>query len=173
LIFVLAGRLERKVYGLELYEGGFAPRLIISVGRYEVRQTAQLGFEDLKLSELTARTAPSLRHFFIELTPGCRRVYLPGLTHKGTYPELQSLGQQLQDKKPGSLILISTSIHLRRVQWCCRKIEALKNWRIYYIPVPEEQSPIHRDEWWKRFNHWSYLNAEWIKLIAYLLIYRN
>ena len=36
LIFVLAGKMERKRYGLELYRARSAKRLILSVGRFEV-----------------------------------------------------------------------------------------------------------------------------------------
>src|SRR5215831_4682837 len=42
LILVLAGRPERKSYGLRLFQEGFAGRLILSVGRFEVRQVATL-----------------------------------------------------------------------------------------------------------------------------------
>ena len=171
LIFVLAGRPERKVYGLELYRRGFAPRLILSVGRFEVRQTVPLGFQDLHLRELTSRTPPAKRHFFIDLKPESRRVVLAGLHHKGTYGELESLGHQLQSERPSSLILVSTSIHLRRVRWCCQRIEAVRRWSIRYVPVPEEMSSIRRDHWWKRLDHWSYVNSEWIKLVAYTLFY--
>jgi len=41
VILVLAGRPERKPYGLKLFQQQFAPRLIVSVGRYEVRETAK------------------------------------------------------------------------------------------------------------------------------------
>lgn len=36
LIFMLAGRTERKHFGLELYSAGMAPQLLLSVGRFEV-----------------------------------------------------------------------------------------------------------------------------------------
>lgn len=173
LIFVLAGRPERKIFGLQLYRQGFAPRLILSVGRYEVRQTSQIGFEDLRLRELTARTPPRQRHFFIEIMAESRRVFLAGVTRTGTYFELKAFALQLQSETPGSLILISTSIHLRRVRWCCEKIPALRRWKIRYVAVPEEMSSIRREKWWKRFEHWSYVSAEWTKLLAYVLLHGN
>jgi hypothetical protein len=171
LIFVLAGRPERKVYGLQLYHKGFAPRLVLSVGRFEVRPTVLLGFQDLHLRELTSRTPAAKRHFFIDLTAESRHVVLAGLHHKGTYGELESLGYRLQSEKPSSLILVSTSIHLRRVRWCCQRIEAMRRWNICYVPVPEEMSSIRRDHWWKRLDHWSYVNSEWTKLVGYTLFY--
>jgi len=48
---------------------------------------------------------------------------------------------------------------------------AVRRWNIRYVPVPEEMSSIRRDNWWKRFDHWSYVNSEWTKLAAYALLY--
>jgi len=132
-----------------------------------------MGFEDLHLRELTARTLPQERHFFIELTEDSRRVFHAGVKRKGTFFELKALAHQLQSDRPGSLILISTSIHLRRVRWCCQRIPVLQQWEIRYVPVPEEMSSVRRERWWKRFDHWSYLNAEWTKLLAYVLLHRD
>ena len=42
LIFVMAGRMERKIYGLELYRAGIAPKLVLSIGRYEVSKMRSL-----------------------------------------------------------------------------------------------------------------------------------
>jgi DUF218 domain len=171
LVFVLAGRPERKVYGLQLYRQGVAPRLILSVGRFEVRQTVKLGFEHLNLRELTAQTPPPMRHFFIDLKEETRRVCVAGLRRNGTYCELESLARHLQFERPGSIILISTSIHLRRVRWCCEKIESLRRWNMSYIAVPEEMSSIRRDNWWKQFGRWTYVGSEWTKLVAYAFLY--
>jgi hypothetical protein len=34
-IFVLAGKPERKIFGIDLWRRGYAPELILSVGRFE------------------------------------------------------------------------------------------------------------------------------------------
>jgi hypothetical protein len=72
VIFVMAGRMERKQYGLELYRAGIAPRLILSVGRFEVSKMSRIeweGFHDLVA--LRERTQPDDRHFFVEVdSPG-------------------------------------------------------------------------------------------------------
>lgn len=36
LIYATAGKMERKDYGLELYQVGLLPRLVLGVGRFEV-----------------------------------------------------------------------------------------------------------------------------------------
>ena len=59
LIFVLAGKMERKQYGLELYRAGLAPRLVLSVGRFEVSKMPALDLEEtpelLRRRDETAR----------------------------------------------------------------------------------------------------------------------
>src|SRR6266702_4009592 len=65
LIFVMAGRMQRKQYGLELYRAGIAPRLVLSVGRFEVSKMCRLDLEDFhELVALRERTQPDERHFF-------------------------------------------------------------------------------------------------------------
>lgn len=66
LVVVLAGRPERKPYGLRLFREGLAPRLILSVGRFEVRQTASLDLGDLGLRQLAQRIPADQRHFFLD-----------------------------------------------------------------------------------------------------------
>lgn len=173
LIFVLGGRLERKLYGLKLFKEGLAPRLILSVGRFEVRKTEQLGFEDLQLRGLSARMPPAERHFFIELSHNVRRVIPARVQRTGTYGELCALTALVGDPVIQSLILVSTSVHLRRVRLCCRRMNALRQRQIRYVPVPEELSSFRCEAWWTRPDHWSYVAAEYAKLTAYFVVYRD
>jgi hypothetical protein len=172
LIFVLAGRPERKTYGLELFQEGFAPRLILSVGRFEVRQVARLGLGgDFGLRELAARTPPAERHFFLDLAPDFRQGGPAGLRRSGTYEELSGLAAYLSPGAIASLTFVSTSIHLRRVRWCCERISGLRDHAIRYVPVPEALSSFRREGWWKRPDHWSYVISEYAKLVVYLARY--
>jgi hypothetical protein len=174
LIFVLAGRPERKTYGLELFHEGFAPRLILSVGRFEVRQVVRLGLGgDFGVRELAARTPATERHFFLDLAPDSRRAGLAGVRRSGTYEELSGLAAYLSSGAIASMTFISTSIHLRRVRWCCERISGLRDRTIQYVPVPEALSSFRREGWWKRPDHWSYLVSEYAKLAVYLARYRQ
>ncbi len=56
-IFVLAGMHERKTYGIDLWRQGYAPQLILSVGRFEWRRFYTLGLPgDGGLRELVHAT---------------------------------------------------------------------------------------------------------------------
>jgi DUF218 domain len=173
LIFVLAGRTERKTYGLQLFGQGIAPRIILSVGRFEVRDMDKFGFQDLKLREMVKHMAPAERHFFIELSKSSRTVIPAGIKHVGTFGELSAMAAYLSQQPVCSMILVSTSIHLRRVRWCCQRISGLKRMKIFFVPVPEQLSSFRRDNWWKQRDHWSYVNTEYAKLLAYPLWFRD
>jgi pimeloyl-ACP methyl ester carboxylesterase len=173
LIFVLAGRPERKCYGLRLFQEGFAKRLILSVGRFEVRQAATLALnETLDLRELASRTPPEQRHFFADLAANSRRISVVGHA-MGTHWELNALAAYLRPHSVSSILIVSTSVHLRRVRWCCERIDDFQNMGIRYLPVPEESSSFRRSDWWKRLDHWSYLTAEYIKLASYEVRFRR
>jgi DUF218 domain len=169
VIFVLAGRPERKVYGLQLFGEGFAPRLILSVGRFEVRGFGGLGFNDLNLRERAARLPPEERHFFVDIVGDSRRVIVRGEAGRGTYAELLSLGRYLEFEGASSLLLVSTSVHLGRVRYYCRRIALFSGTQMRYVSVPEYLSSFRRAGWWQRRDHWSYVLRECAKLGIFLL----
>jgi hypothetical protein len=170
LIVTLAGRPERKAYGWELFRQGLAARLILSVGRYEVRQTARQ-MEVPSLLELRDATPPGQRHFWIDFSGTQRRISVAHLKRSSTFWELWSVAQHLGPALPRSMAIVSTSIHLRRVRLCCNRIPAFKRTQILFLPVPENQSSFVRMGWWNRAGHWSYILSEYAKLVLYALLY--
>lgn len=139
LIFVLAGRESRKMYGLELFCHRLAPRILFSVARFEIRSFSKLPLPvPLDLLELASGVPPSERHYFVEfeeekvLTERVR----PGLF--GTLTEMKSLASWLiEHPEIHSLLLISSGTHLRRLKICCR---ALLPVGIETVLISEEQS---------------------------------
>lgn len=170
LIFVLAGAMERKPYGIELLHRHRAPRLILSVGRFEVRQTAQL-IQDSELIALRDRTPAHQRHFWIDFENGKYTISRAQLKRVGTFEELQALADYLRTQPPSSMALISTSIHLPRIQFCCKRIPFLAERDVWLWPVPEETSSFKKAGWWKRHSHWRYVICEYAKRAGYRLRY--
>ena len=171
LILVLAGRTERKPYGLKLFQQQLAPRLIVSVSRHEVRQTAkQLSVP--ALLALRDATPPRQRHFWIDCCDGHEYIVrAEGIRRSSTFWELHALARYFAREAPKRIAIVSTSIHLRRVMLCCRKIPEFSAARLLFLPVPENLSSFVRAEWWKRPDHWSYVLSEFAKLTAYALLY--
>jgi len=171
LIFVLAGRPERKPYGWQLFQSGLAPRLIFSVGRYEARRAARQPVEIPGLMELRGKTPPPQRHFWADFKRDSTSVSLARLVRTNTYWELLALGRYLEPDVPRHITIVSTSIHLRRVRLCCRRISSLKMATLRFLAVPEDQSSFRRSGWWKQADQFTFLLSEYTKLAAYYLLY--
>ncbi len=172
-IFVFAGRPERKRYGVELFKRGLAPVLILSVGRFEWRRFPQLGLpDDGGLTRLVQETYYRRRHFFVTVGPdGASARFVP--THfLGTLREALGLAEEVRAKGYRSLLVVSTSIHLRRTRLALRY--ALKDLpvRVAYSSVPESDSVIRRDDWFRWAESRSFVFGELVKLPLYWILCR-
>ena len=137
LIFVMAGRMERKQYGLELYRAGIAPRLVLSVGRFEVSKMSRLALEGVnELVTLRERTPPDERHFFVETDSSGVHIERAKLQRWNTYGEALGLRQLLEGGNVGKVMIISTEIHLRRVAFTLNKVFHDVPVKFLYCPVP-------------------------------------
>jgi len=121
LIFVLAGRVHRKEYALELFRRGLAPRILFSVGRFEIRRFSKMSLPSpLDLLKIAQDVPPPQRHYFVSFDGQEMHVehVLPG--RFGTLTEIAALGRWL-DANRGirSVLVISSASHLRRVRMCC------------------------------------------------------
>src|ERR1700735_1354682 len=120
LIFVLAGRAVRKRFGLELFRGGVAPRILFSVARFEVR-----GFRELALPVAfdllpIAQEIPAPeRHFFVLFGDGAPLVERIAVRRFGTLREIEALaGYLLRRREIRSVIIVTSAVHVRRVALC-------------------------------------------------------
>jgi len=127
------------MYGLELYCQRLAPRILLSVARFEIRSFSKLPLPvPLDLLELASGVPPSQRHYFVQFEDGkvlTERVR-PG--QFGTLTEMKSLACWLiAHPEIHSVLLISSGTHLRRVKMCCR---ALLPVGIQSLLISEQQS---------------------------------
>ena len=133
VLFVFAGREERKRFGLELFEKGYAPRIILSVGRFEWRRFAALGLpDDGGLVDLVQTIEPTERHFFVELREGrtsCRHVRTG---RYGTWSEARALAAYVTSQDAHSVLVVSSPIHLRRAVLALR----------HFLPEGAELIPV-------------------------------
>ena len=170
-IFVLAGRPERKRYGLELFRRGLAPVLILSVGRFEWRRFPELGLaDDGGLRRLVEETYYKGRHFFVTVGPeGTSARFVP-TRFLGTRREALGLAEEVRAKGYRSILVVSTSIHLRRTRLALRRALGELPVRVSYTAVPEGESGIRRDSWSRSAAGWSYVTSELLKLAVYRLL---
>jgi len=171
LIFVLAGRMERKHYGLELFRAGVAPRLVLSVGRFEVSKMWKLDLEGIdKLIALRERTQPDERHFFVKMDSLGTRIERARLARWSTYGEALALRQLLESEPAQRVMVISTDVHLRRVALALSNILPDGAVDFRYCPVPSRFGFLTKEDWWTRPNDRWFVVKELVKLIGYRAI---
>jgi hypothetical protein len=163
--------MERKQYGLELYRAGIAPRLVLSVGRFEVSKMSRLEWEGFnELVALRERTRPDDRHFFVEVDPSGVHIEIAKLQRWNTYGEALGLRQLLEGGSVGKVMIISTEIHLRRVAFTVSRVFRDVPVKFVYCPVPPRLEVLRRDRWWSRpYDRWFVLK-EMTKLVGYTTI---
>jgi DUF218 domain-containing protein len=171
LIFVMAGRMERKQYGLYLLRAGLTPDLILSVGRFEVSKMKCLelpGFEELL--RLRDKTRPDERHFFVNVGSCGVRAHRVKLARWNTYGEALALHNCLKDAKARRVMVVSTDIHLRRIAFTFSKVFRDMPIEFMFCPVPPALSSVKKDRWWTRADDCRYVLKEVMKLAGYRVI---
>ena len=171
-IFVFAGRPERKRYGIDLWREGLSPTLVLSVGRFEWRRFPELGLpDDGGLLDLVQKTPPPMRHFFVVLDHAGARAWRIDTGGLGTWSEALALAAFLDREPFRSVLVVSTSIHLRRAVLTLRRLAGRRGggMRIEATPVPEQDSSIRREGWWRERRARRAVLLESVKLALYRL----
>ena len=140
-IFVFAGRFERKVYGLDLYQQGYAKRIVFSVGRFEWRRFPELGLDqDGGLAGLVEKTAPRKRHFFVDREEAETRCFLIRKGLLGTLSEGAALSRFIAGEDIKSLLIVSSAFHLRRAVETVRRYCSDASVRIVPVAANDRHS---------------------------------
>ncbi len=163
-IFVLAGKQERKTYGIKMWRFGYAPQLVLSIGRFEWRKYGELGLEsDGGLDDQKERIPPKKRHFFVRLdrqdtvcTP-IRKGFF------GTRTEAREFARYSRDLSIRSLLIVSSPVHLRRVALVFRRAFRKSGIQLTFVAMPEKpdfNSSPARSETWSEIR--KYLLYRWL-----------
>ncbi len=116
--------MSRKDFALQLFREGLAPRLLFSVGRFEIRRFSKLALPiPVDLLKLAQDVLPTQRHFFVSFQGRECHVEHVRPRRFGTLTEMAALANWLHaNPEVQSLILISNETHLRRIRMCCRSL---------------------------------------------------
>jgi len=143
LIFVLAGRMNRKSYALELFHQRLASRILFSVARFEIRRFSNMALPtSFNLLKLAQDVPPAARHFFVLFEND--EVVLEHIRPRrfGTLTEISALARWLQERVHiSSLMIISSDTHLRRVRLCCRALLD-PTLEVNFVASPETGSTV-------------------------------
>lgn len=138
LIFVFAGKMDRKDYALELFHQGLAPALLVSVGRFEIRRFSQMALPvPLDLLQIAQPVPPAKRHYFVFFQNRRAAQEIVRLHVFGTLSEVRALARWF-NRRPEirSLLIVSSPAHLRRIRLCCRALLD-PSLSVTYIAAPQ------------------------------------
>jgi hypothetical protein len=167
-IVVMAGRMERKHYAVELYRAGLAPRLILSVGRFEVSKMDWLDLDCVEeLKSLRDATSPAERHFFVVIDVSGMRVTKGNLQLWSTYGEVLAYRRLLTLDDIRRVMVVSTDVHLCRVAMTFGIVFRESPIQFSFCAVPPEVNLMSRDNWWKHSASRLFVVRELVKLCGY------
>jgi len=171
LIFAVAGRESRKMFALELFSQGRAPKLLLSVGRFEIRRFAKLPLPvSLDLLSIAAPIPAPTRHFFVSFEAAKSAVGFVRLRGRfGTLREIQAFAAWLKDRPNiNSVLVVSSASHLRRVRMCCR---AFLPRRLQFRMLAEpNENPLEWEQWWRCRDARVLIIGEPVKLLLYSIV---
>ena len=167
LIFVLAGRQDRKVYALELYSQYRAPRLLLSVDRFEIRRFSALHSPvELDLVSTVASVSPRKRHLFVSFVGNQADTALIRPGKAGTLSEIHALAAWLKTHvEVHSVLIVSSGSHLRRIRMCCRFLLPA-SFPIRLLAV-DKVDRLRREDWWRDRETRMIVLLEFPKLLLY------
>lgn len=167
-VFVFAGKMERKEYGIALWRQGLAPALVLSVGRFEWRRLPGLGLPpDSGLLALVERTPPPERHFFLTVRGERAQAALRPVLRFGTAGEAASLVEEAEAHGWRSVLVVTTSFHLRRARLALERLGRGRGCRFRCVAVPQDRTSFPRERWWTRPETRRLLLAEAVKWLGY------
>lgn len=125
LIFVLAGRRDRKAYGAELLRQGWAREILLSTLSADSLRLSRFAELHLpawpRLLELQDHIPPLGRFFFLHHDGASWRAECLPVRPLGTLNEIAQLARWLrQHPAVRSVLIVSSGSHLRRIRLCCR-----------------------------------------------------
>jgi len=170
VIFVLAGRECRKHFAVRLFQEGWAPTLLLSVGRFEIRRFSQLELPTgLDLPAIASTTEPARRHYFVEIRSGTAAVRRVALSRFGTLTEIAAFSEWLRENTwVRSVTVVSSGFHLKRVRLCCRRLVP-DGTKLSFLAVPEESRHL-RAHWWRNPQSRKLILSEVLKIAIYKLL---
>lgn len=162
VVLPLAGDLERVYYAAQLYQAGYAERVLLT---------------NLPLETQPARDAHLRRVRAIATAvgvPETQLVVVPEVAQT-TFSEAQNVRAQLERLNVRSLLVVTSPWHTRRARMGLRKVFRGSSIRLSVQPVPPEAlppgalHPYRARTWWHARSTRLTTIGEYLKLAAYVV----
>ena len=162
-IAVLAGtRLNRPLEGVDLYQAGYAPTIVLT---YEIPERA-LAAAWRRGAALPVE-ADEARDVMIKLGVPGPAIIQPARIHANTAQEAQTLHELARQHGWRRIIVVTSPYPLRRAAFAIRR--ELKGTDVEVDMHGTRYEPAHPDRWWANREDLLWVLDEGAKLIAYEL----
>lgn len=154
VVVVSGGDVDRIAYGIELVQGGTAPRLLVLVSpsdcpdfwgfrcdQFIVRRLLEMG---LRKEQITIEERPH-----------------------STHTDAVYTRQDMEREGLASAVVISDPFHMRRISWAWRRVFADTDMRLTFTSIPFERTGMRLEGWWTREEELLFVFQEYIKLGLY------
>jgi hypothetical protein len=169
-IFVLAGLRARKVFAIQLLEQGAAPRVLFSVGRFEIRRFPELGLPPtIDLLKMAQSIPLPQRHFFVLFENQQFTVQRIPMRTPGTLSEIDALANWLgAHPEISRLLVISSSLHLRRLRMCSRTLLP-RSVQAHFVATPQSGGTPVQENGRSEVSNRKAVLSECLKVACYLV----
>ena len=162
-IFVLSGTsMSRPLEAADLYQGGYAPRIVLS------RDQQPIGMPALAERGILFVTGASRTHgVFLQLGIANEAIIIPERIHANTAAEAVTLREMAADERWNRVIVVSSAYHLRRAAFAFRR--ELRGTDVRVLMRPTRYEDFEPDEWWRRRRDIRAVVEELPRLLAYVM----
>jgi uncharacterized SAM-binding protein YcdF (DUF218 family) len=162
-IFVLAGTIaERPLEAVDLYQAGYAPRILITRDTPEPAVLAAT----MRGAVLPQRFELN-KEVLVRLGVPESALIVPGRIHDNTASEAQTLREVALKMGWKKVIVVTSTYHLRRVAIACSR--QLKGTNVQVVLRATRYDPAVPGRWWTRRSDIRWVVSEAPKVLAYAL----
>ena len=164
LVVLAGGIITRLPYAIELYQKGYAPRIILTQARHPNQRFKQIWGNEWSIAPAVIRA----------LNTKVYLVYLPSLKKGGvtsTFDEAYDLRDYCQKNKFHHLIIVTDMYHTRRALLAFEKVMAGTGIQVEAAGAPNDI--FSESNWWQTDTGISAYIMEGIKYAVYFMTDKN
>ena len=162
-IFVLSGTsMSRPLEGADLYQEGYAPRIVLSSDQ------PPIGMPALAERGILFVTGAARAHgVFLQLGIPNEAIIIPERIHANTAAEAVTLKEMAEHERWNRVIIVSSRYHLRRAAFAFRR--ELRETDVQVLMRRTRYENFDPDEWWRRRRDIRAVVEELPRLLAYVI----
>ena len=154
VVVVSGGDVDRILYGVDLVQGGTAPRLLVLVSPADCPD-----FWGIRCEQFIVRRV-------LEMGLRKEQVIIEGRPHS-THTDAVYSRQDMEREGLASAVVVSDPFHMRRISWAWRRVFLGADVRLTFTSIPFERTGMRLEGWWTREDELLFVFQEYVKLGLY------